>query len=519
MKPSASTARPGDDDHAPGLALDEPVIVLTAARSGSTLVRLLLDAHPDLACPPETNIVKICAQLAGVFRVTGQGGAAGAGSGNAGACPQWAQGRIRDTVSLVFADYLTGRGRRRWCDKSIGTASMAGWFAGLYPKARFICLYRHCMDVIHSALEASPWGLMGYGFEQFAGLRGGNNVSALATYWTEHTSRILEFERANPDRCLRVHYERLVEDPERTAGQIFAFLGVAGVPGISWRCFTAGPDAGDPAAVMGPGDHKIRATSKITADSVGRGIRIPAELIPAFQLEVINRLLAELGYAQVDSAWRTSACPPALLAGGSAPEGQDAAAGAGPASFGDEVVRSVLENIGAVFCTSVTAAFALGLPSTGPPDPGRPGPDGWHVFGLVAYHPDAQRLARGWRVDLRERSVTEAGSVEGGIGADWLVTGDVETWLGVLAGRSNMASCLRSGTLRYVDLRGKDHQEGQSPEDHLAQAAETERRLTAVRELLGLAAYAEEPAGPELPLPGGQRPGETEEPAERMGVG
>lgn len=356
---------------------------------------------------------------------------------------------------------------------------------------------------------------MGYGFEQFTGLRGGNNVSALATYWTEHTSRILEFEQANPDSCLRVHYEHLVEDPERTAGQIFAFLGVADVPGISWRCFTAvGQDAAARVAAMGPGDHKIRATSKITADSVGRGIRIPAELIPTFQLEVINQLLAELGYTQVDAAWRASARPPVLLAGDPAPEGQDAAAGGYPASFGDEVVRAVLENIGEVFRTSVTAGFALGLPSTG-----LPGADGWHAFGLVAYHPDVHRLARGWRVDLRERSITEVGSVGSGMDADWLVTGDVETWLGVLAGRSNMASCLRSGMLRYICLRAQDQPESQSPEDRLAQAAETERRLTMVRELLGQAAYPEEPDGPEPPMPADQRPGGTGEPAERMGVG
>jgi hypothetical protein len=34
------------------LILDEPVLVLTAARSEPTLLRLILDAHPELACPP-----------------------------------------------------------------------------------------------------------------------------------------------------------------------------------------------------------------------------------------------------------------------------------------------------------------------------------------------------------------------------------------------------------------------------------------------------------------------------------
>jgi hypothetical protein len=37
----------------------------------------------------------------------------------------------------------------------------------IYPEARFLCLYRHPMDVIASGIEACPWGLNGYGdFEQ-----------------------------------------------------------------------------------------------------------------------------------------------------------------------------------------------------------------------------------------------------------------------------------------------------------------------------------------------------------------
>ena len=49
-------------------ASPEPVFVLCAARSGSTLLRFVLDAHPDLACPPETNVPALCGQLAGHYR-------------------------------------------------------------------------------------------------------------------------------------------------------------------------------------------------------------------------------------------------------------------------------------------------------------------------------------------------------------------------------------------------------------------------------------------------------------------
>ena len=39
-----------------GGASADPVFVLCGGRTGSTLLRFLLDAHPDLACPPETNV-------------------------------------------------------------------------------------------------------------------------------------------------------------------------------------------------------------------------------------------------------------------------------------------------------------------------------------------------------------------------------------------------------------------------------------------------------------------------------
>lgn len=433
---------------------DEPVIVLTAARSGSTLLRMLLDAHPDLACPPETNVVKVCAQLSAIFDVVGT--AAGG-----------TEPKIRGVFDAVFADYLSRRGKRRWCDKSLATAGVAEWFASLYPRAKFICLYRHCFDVIGSGLDASPWGLMGYGFEQFAGRLGGNNVAALAAYWAEHTSRILQFEQANSDRCLRVYYERLAAQPEQTAAEIFAFLGIDKVPGITGLVFAAAPYEN---GADGPGDHKIKATSKINAGSVGRGVRIPVDMVPAPQLAAINMLLAELGYTQVDDAWRTSPWPPTLLAGD--------VTDPGPASFvGDEIMRTVLASIGEYISDRISARF-----------PQAPAYEGGGQFGLVAYHIDGQRLARGWQVDTAARSVREIGFGNGHyIAGDWLVTGDIETWLAVFAGRSNMASCMRNGALRYISMT-------ESGPDAAQQA---ERRLAITRELLGLAGGTDPASDPE----------------------
>src|ERR1700677_4762647 len=46
---------------------EDPVFVLCMGRTGSTLLRFLLDAHPDLACPPETSMPALCGQLSVVW--------------------------------------------------------------------------------------------------------------------------------------------------------------------------------------------------------------------------------------------------------------------------------------------------------------------------------------------------------------------------------------------------------------------------------------------------------------------
>ena len=56
----------------------DPVFILCNGRSGSTLLRFVLDAHPELACPPETNLPGLCVQLAAVWSLI-----------CAGACVAW----------------------------------------------------------------------------------------------------------------------------------------------------------------------------------------------------------------------------------------------------------------------------------------------------------------------------------------------------------------------------------------------------------------------------------------------
>jgi protein-tyrosine sulfotransferase len=278
----------------------QPVFVLTSSRSGSTLLRFILDSHPDLACPPETSIASACAGLARAWDLLE--GVAGAGRPVTGPMelPPRAIRAVRDAADQAFASYLDKRGKRRWCDKSLDSHMFADLMIQLYPDAKFICLYRHCMDVIASGVESCPWGLTRFGFDPFVAQSPGNSVAAIGSYWLATVQTIMAFEERHPDACHRVRYEDLVTGPEEMAARIFSFLGERQVPGITRTCFQS-PHEGS-----GLGDEKIWFTGEVTGSSMGRGVRVPAGAMPGPLLQSVNEVLTRLDYRVVDDHWNAA---------------------------------------------------------------------------------------------------------------------------------------------------------------------------------------------------------------------
>jgi hypothetical protein len=413
----------------------DPVFVLCIARSGSTLLRFLLDAHPDLACPPETDLAAVCSQLAGTWSVLSGAPALKNKDGVTPDVPEPVLAGVRQTATEMIGQHLTRRGKKRYCDKSMHTARHADLILRLFPDARFICLYRHPMDVIASGMEACPWGLKGFGFDSYAAAAPGNGVLALARFWADHTAAIHAVEERFPGRCHRVRYEDLVDDAESVADGIFRFLGVRPRPGITSACFAPERER------HGRGDFKIWQTSRIGTDSVGRGWSVPAYLIEPDVIATINGLAAKLGYVQVSREWSVADTPPDLRVDSPAPVARGAD-GTRPVprlyvKLG-ELLQSGLFRLSGRFATRWGAAAAESFLVIAPPPVGGAAP------------------AR-WRVDLGARTVTLA---DGGAGADetvtWQVTGSVATWQQVLRGDINLNVALRRRDLRYCDTGTTD---------------------------------------------------------------
>jgi len=429
-------------------AFDDPVFVLCNGRSGSTLLRFLLDAHPELACPPETNLPALCAQLATVWSLI-EGAPLSPNRGDEPPdIPEAAIVGVRDTLHRMLGSYLQRRGKKRYCDKSLGTARFAELLRRVYPEAKFVCMYRHPMDVIASGVEACPWGLAGYGFDPYIAATPGNAVQALASFWADNARASLAVEERFGGGCYRIRYEDLVADPEATASGLFAFLDVAPAPGISQTCFSAERER------FGPADFKIWSTSRIMPDSVGRGWSIPSGMIAPQVLAAINEMAGTLGYLPVQGDWGTTEPPADLRAGGDSPQ-PDAQPFAGPRRSGrlGERLRAGL--------TSDGSSSRLAGPSN-------------ETFVVVATARDA--ATEYWLVDMGAGTVTFAsrGAQEN---SDWDVIGPAETWEQVLDGRLNYYVALRSCQLRYCD------------NDDEAGPLVPEARTGMLARLLGLAAW------------------------------
>lgn len=420
---SASEKR-GPETTGPGAGPNLALIV-GSARSGTTLTRLLMDAHPEIGCPAEAAIPALLTQMARAWlgvhadQLPGVRGrkpkvpaaptdepaglsVSERSPATAVKAPPFAQlsPRARDwlvrTVSVPMADYCSEHGKRIYCDKSINSVNHLPLVRELFPELRSVMVFRHVMDMVASGLEASPWGLTHYGFRPFVEAASGNTVAALANYWLSHAQRALAWEAAYPDECLRVRYEDLVLTPDETLRSVFDFLGVQADDAVLERAFAR-------AQRSGPSDHKIGHTSGVHTDSLGRGKRVPVEMIPPPLLREVNRTLVRLGYEAVGEAWNTQA--------------------GGTGSAGDRV-------------WSVRLTEVMGSARLEPAD--------GVGSGNVALIADDQPGLR-WVVDPMSGTVTR-----GDGDADQVVIGAAEDLVLMIAGEENPGILLRDGRVRHI---------------------------------------------------------------------
>lgn len=199
--------------------------IVGCGRSGTTLLRLMLEGHPDLAIPPETNFA--IRPPADAIR---DGGAVDAGRVLDGFERQewfarWrldpgrvarlrAAGRLPypDLLRRAYAEYADQQGKSRHGNKSPWHVDWMPALLALIPEARFIHLIRDGRDVVLSMLETDV---------------GPDRVRRAAHYWRGHVEGGIRAGRALPaGTYVEVRYEDLVEDPDRVLRNLCPFIGL-----------------------------------------------------------------------------------------------------------------------------------------------------------------------------------------------------------------------------------------------------------------------------------------------------
>jgi hypothetical protein len=206
-----------------------PLLILGVRRSGTTLLRVMLDRHSQLAVPDESYFVP---QLADRHLRRVDPDAFVDDLRRIDTLSEWGvpldkvRARLTDAmpigaaIATVYAVYAEERGKPRWGDKTPMYMQNLRLLERLFPDALFVHLIRDGRDAALSFLSM-PKGLMTESWMQ------PRTVAGFAAQWrTEIKAAGRLGTRVGPDRYLEVRYEDLIDDVAAVLRRIVAFAGL-----------------------------------------------------------------------------------------------------------------------------------------------------------------------------------------------------------------------------------------------------------------------------------------------------
>jgi hypothetical protein len=179
-----------------------PIFVIGSPRSGTTLLRLVLDSHPRISCGEETHFLRSLEAIVGRDWPLVE---------TYGLPRTWWLARIRELYEGFQGEVLAASGKARWAEKDPTYTLHLPFIEALFPDARYVHLVRDGHDVVASFRDR--WGYR-------------SAARAARSEWARYVQAAMALGvRLGPERFLEVRYERIVADPERETRRLFAFLG------------------------------------------------------------------------------------------------------------------------------------------------------------------------------------------------------------------------------------------------------------------------------------------------------
>lgn len=284
--------------------LETPLFIVTAGRSGSTLLRRILIAH-GIHIPPEMRILP---RLINDFRMTRYLPWPVVTSTILGRIEYWngfqwfhlptlrplareltttpEPRRSLATILTSFyrfhGEHTHGRPVSHWGDKTPINVFHLPHIHRLYPHAQYIHVLRDGCDVAESFLRIDHPTT--------------TSLDAAANRWLDAVNDFRRFESKHPDRCLEIRYEDLVQDTERSVLMACRFLGISFDQKAIHQTRGIVDRMGD---VERPHLHRVRNPS-ISNASLGQSRRRLTHRERARLQQLLGAELARLGYEPCD---------------------------------------------------------------------------------------------------------------------------------------------------------------------------------------------------------------------------
>jgi hypothetical protein len=277
---------------------DRPIFVVGCPRSGTTMLQLMLHAHPRIAIPPETRFLLEGHRARRRFgdlreienrralarwivtnpstKVADLGLDADAVQEEIVAGPP----TLGSAMGIVFRAYARRFDKPRWGDKRPAYVDNIDVVLRLFPDAQIVTIIRDGRDCVAS-LKEMPW--------HKAGIEESMSAWARAVDLARAAGR-----RLGPERYHELSYERLVQDPAPALRGLCDFLGEEFDPAMTQPAAVA-----EVAVPAGKTWHK-RTHEAVSDDRVGtwRQRLEPAEI--ALCEAVLGPRLRACGYEPAD---------------------------------------------------------------------------------------------------------------------------------------------------------------------------------------------------------------------------
>ena len=205
-----------------------PIVVLGVSRSGTTLLKEMLDRHSQLAIPPESYFIP---QLWDRHRERPDPAAFLADVGRIARVRQWGvtpedvrrrlppEPTFADAIQAIYRSYADARGKRRFGDKTPAYMQRLPLLEHAFPGAQYVHLVRDGRDAALSFLAMRRRPRFNW-----ARPRG---LGSFAVQWAYELGLAKRFgAQTAVARYIELRYEDLVAEPEPRLREICAFLGL-----------------------------------------------------------------------------------------------------------------------------------------------------------------------------------------------------------------------------------------------------------------------------------------------------